>query len=207
MATHHITIAGNIGAGKSTLVSLLQEHLGWQAFFEIADEHPYLDDYYQDPPRWGFHSQIWFLSQRYEQHQELRRCAGIVCQDRSIYEDYEVFAKGLLDQGILSQRDFTTYEQLYQRLIRDIQPPSLLVYLAAGPTTLRERIAQRARDYEQDIPAAYLEYLAQRYTQWLSAFDLCPVLTIATDGLDVVQNTNDRQAVIDEISQALKALG
>src|SRR5918911_216743 len=128
----HVTIAGNIGVGKSTLVSILAEEFGWQPYYELVADHPYLDDYYADRERWGFHSQIWFLSQRYEQQLEIADTPISVCQDRSIYEDYEVFVKGLLEQGIFTHRDFRTYRRLLPSLPQSMTPPTPLVYLHAS---------------------------------------------------------------------------
>jgi deoxyadenosine/deoxycytidine kinase len=197
----HVTIAGNIGVGKSTLVGILAEELGWQPYYELVAEHPYLDDYYADRERWGFHSQIWFLSQRYEQHQEIADTPVSVCQDRSIYEDYEVFVKGLLEQGILSHRDFRTYRRLFYALVRGVTPPTLLIYLRASMPTLLERINGRSRPYERAIPDAYLEQLNRRYEEWLRRFELCPVLTIETDALDFAHDAAARREVVDLIGQ------
>ncbi len=198
---HHVTIAGNIGVGKSTLVGILAEEFGWQPYYELVADHPYLDDYYADRERWGFHSQIWFLSQRYEQHQEIADTPVSVCQDRSIYEDYEVFVKGLLEQGILSSRDFRTYRRLFNALVRGIAPPTLLVYLQADVPTLLRRIEGRSRSYERTIPAEYLEQLNRRYDEWLRRFELCPVLAIETGELDFAHDVAARRAVVDLIAQ------
>ncbi len=152
----YVTVAGNIGAGKSTAVGLLADTFGWQPYYEFVADQPYLADYYADPGRWGFHSQIWFLSQRFEQQQEIADTPISVIQDRSIYEDYEVFVKGLLEQGILSHRDFRTYRRLYQTLLFVATPPTLMIYLRASVPTLQARIRLRARPSEQSIPAGYL---------------------------------------------------
>jgi deoxyadenosine/deoxycytidine kinase len=197
----HVTIAGNIGVGKSTLVGILAEEFGWQPYYELTADHPYLDDFYADQVRWGFHSQIWFLSQRYEQHQEIADTPIPVCQDRSIYEDYEVFVKGLLEQGTFTHRDFRTYRRLFQALTRAITPPTLLVYLHASVPTLLSRINGRARPYERGIPTAYLAQLNRRYEEWLRRFELCPVLTIETDGLDFAHELEARREVVDLIGQ------
>ena len=199
----YVTVAGNIGVGKSTLVGILAEVFGWQPYYEVVADHPYLDDYYRDRERWGFHSQIWFLSQRFEQQQEIADTPTAVIQDRSIYEDYEVFVKGLLEQGILSHRDFRTYRRLYLALTQQLPAPSLLIYLQAGTPTLQQRIGKRARSAEQSIPASYLEQLNRRYDSWLRRFDLCPVLTIPTDDLDPLENAHDRDRVIAEVRRAL----
>ncbi len=200
---YYISVAGNIGVGKSTLVGILADAFGWQPYYELVADHPYLDDYYADCERWGFHSQIWFLSQRFEQQQEIADTPISVVQDRSMYEDYEVFVKGLLEQGILSHRDFRTYRRLYQALAHSITPPTLLVHLHASVATLQERINGRARLSEQQIPVTYLEHLNRRYDEWLRRFDLCPVLTIDTDDLDVINDTEQRAQVLEIIRQVL----
>ena len=192
----HVTIAGNIGVGKSTLVGILAEEFGWQPYYELVADHPYLDDYYADRERWGFHSQIWFLSQRYEQHQEIADTPVSVCQDRSIYEDYEVFVKGLLEQRIFSHRDFRTYRRLFQSLTQSITPP-----------TLQERINGRSRSYERAIPIDYLAQLNRRYEEWLRRFELCPVLTIETDALDFAHDVAARREVVELIGQYLGSRG
>ncbi|NWG22402.1 MAG: deoxynucleoside kinase [Chloroflexi bacterium] len=204
---HHITIAGNIGVGKSTLVGILAEEFGWQPYYELVADHPYLEDYYRDRERWGFHSQIWFLTQRYQQHLEIADTPISVCQDRSIYEDYEVFVKGLLEQRILSHRDFRTYRQLFHALVQSISPPTLLVYLQATVPTLMHRINGRARSAESAIPSAYLEHLNQRYDEWLRKFELCPVLRIETDDLDFAHDAGARREVVELIAQALGVRG
>nr|MBA3469318.1 deoxynucleoside kinase [Herpetosiphonaceae bacterium] len=177
----YLSIAGNIGVGKSTLVEALAGAFGWQPYFELVADHPYLDDFYADKHRWGFHSQMWFLAQRFEQQREIADTPIAVIQDRSIYEDYEVFAKGLLEQGIMSHRDFRTYRKLYQALIQSTTPPTLLVYLRASVPTLLSRIKERARPNELEIGADYLERLNHRYDEWMRRFELCPVLTIETE--------------------------
>ena len=203
----HVTIAGNIGVGKSTLVAILAEEFGWQPYYELVADHPYLDDYYRDRERWGFHSQIWFLTQRYDQHLEIADTPVAVCQDRSIYEDYEVFVKGLLEQGIFSHRDFRTYRRLFHVLTHNLTPPSLLVHLSASVKTLQERINGRARPSELAIPADYLLQLNRRYEEWLRRFELCPVLRIETDELDFAHDPAARREVVELIAQAVGERG
>jgi deoxyadenosine/deoxycytidine kinase len=188
-------------------VGILAEEFGWQPYYELVADHPYLNDYYADRERWGFHSQIWFLSQRYEQHQEISDTPISVCQDRSIYEDYEVFVKGLLEQGIFSNRDFRTYRRLFQSLIRSIAPPTLLIYLNASVPTLLGRIEQRSRSYERSIPAAYLAQLNRRYDEWIRRFELCPVLTIETDQLDFAHDVTARREVVEQIDRHMNLRG
>lgn len=199
----YLSVAGNIGVGKSTLVEALAEAFGWQPYFELVADHPYLDDFYADKHRWGFHSQMWFLAQRFEQQREIADTPIAVIQDRSIYEDYEVFAKGLLEQGIMSHRDFRTYRKLYQALIQSTTPPTVLVYLRASVPRLLERIKGRARPSEQAIGAEYLEQLNHRYDEWLRRFELCPVLTIDTEELDFAHRDDHRQQMIEVIGQAV----
>jgi hypothetical protein len=199
---HHVTIAGNIGVGKSTLVDILAEEFGWQPYYELVASHPYLEDYYADRERWGFHSQIWFLTQRYEQHLEIADTPISVCQDRSIYEDYEVFVKGLLEQRIFSHRDFRTYRQLFTALTQSITPPTLLIYLRGAVPTLQRRILGRDRQVERSIPASYLGHLNHRYEEWLRRFELCPVVQIETDDLDFAHDVGARREVVELIAQA-----
>lgn len=204
---YHVIVAGNIGVGKSTLVSILAKEFNWQPYYELVADHPYLEDYYRDPERWGFHSQIWFLTQRYQQHLEIADTPISVCQDRSIYEDYEVFVKGLLEQRIFSHRDFRTYRQLFLALVQGIAPPTLLVHLHASVPTLIRRIHERDRPAERAIPPAYLEHLNRRYDEWLRRFELCPVLRIETDDLDFAHDAAARREVIEMIAQALGLRG
>lgn len=203
----HVTIAGNIGVGKSTLVGILAEEFGWQPYYELVADHPYLDDYYQDRERWGFHSQIWFLTQRFNQHLEIADTPVSVCQDRSIYEDYEVFVKGLLEQQIFSHRDFRTYRQLFLALTQRITPPTLLIYLSASVPTLVQRINGRDRSSERGIPSAYLSQLNSRYEEWLRRFELCPVVTIETDLLDFAHEPSARREIVELIGQAVGVPG
>jgi deoxyadenosine/deoxycytidine kinase len=198
----HIVIAGNIGVGKSTLVGLLAERLAWTPIYELEEAHPYLDEYYADPARWGFHSQIWFLTRRFTQHQGLEALPGPVVQDRSIYEDACVFAASLHRQGILSARDHGIYRQLYAAIVRELRPPDLVVYLQAEVPTLLRRIAGRARPAERAIEAAYLDSLERHYAAWIESWDLCPVLPIVTDHLDLVEDAAARNAVVGRIAAA-----
>jgi deoxyadenosine/deoxycytidine kinase len=199
----YVSVAGNIGVGKSTAVGLLADAFGWQPYYEFVADQPYLDDYYAEPRRWGFHSQIWFLSQRFEQQQEIADTPISVVQDRSMYEDYEVFVKSLLEQNILTHRDFRTYRRLYQALLHVATPPSLMIYLRATVPTLQTRIAGRARPAELKIPASYLEHLNRRYEEWFRRFDICPVLTIGTDELNFIDRAEDRAQLIEQVRQTL----
>jgi deoxyadenosine/deoxycytidine kinase len=198
---HFIAVAGNIGAGKSTLVTLLSQRLGWAPFFEAVAQNPYLADFYSDMRQWSFHSQIFFLSNRLRAHRQLLDHPGSVIQDRSVYEDAEVFACTLHDQGYLGERDYATYRQLYQVLTEFLPPPQLVVYLRASTATLTRRIAGRGRDFERQITPEYLDTLNQLYERWIAGFSLCPVLTLPADTLDYVGNP----AHLDLIAQQVLA--
>jgi deoxyadenosine/deoxycytidine kinase len=195
----YVTVAGNIGVGKSTLVEILSCAYGWQPYYELVRDHPYLDDYYRDMPRWGFHAQVYFLSQRYEQQQEISDNPLSVIQDRSMFEDYEIFVKGLLEQGILTPRDFQTYRRLYRALSHSVDRPDLLIYLRGSVPVLQEHIQGRSRPYERAIPDDYLATLNRRYELWVDRWELCPVLTFDCDKLDFVYNGSDRRYLLDRI--------
>ncbi len=199
----YIVVAGNIGVGKSTLVGILAETLRWTPIYELEEAHPYLDDYYADPARWGFHSQLWFLTKRFTQHQQIAKLPGVVVQDRSIYEDAVVFAASLYEQGLLSARDYATYRQLYEAIVRELRPPDRIVYLRASVPALLARIAKRARPAEQGIQASYLESLERHYQAWIGAWRSCPVLTIDTDDLDLSQDAAAQALVIEMLTASL----
>jgi deoxyadenosine/deoxycytidine kinase len=201
----HVVIAGNIGVGKSTLVGILAEALGWTPIYELEEAHPYLDDYYADPRRWGFHSQLWFLTRRFTQHQQIAALPGTVVQDRSIYEDAVVFATSLYEQGLLAARDYGTYRQLYGAIVRELRPPDRIVYLRASVPALLSRIAGRDRPAERSIRADYLESLERHYHGWIEGWGACPVLTIDTDDLDLSQDAQAQALVISRISASLLA--
>jgi deoxyadenosine/deoxycytidine kinase len=198
-----IAVAGNIGVGKSTLVNLLCQYLDWQPFFEPVTENPYLADFYQNMSAWSFQSQIFFLTHRLRMHQELLRIAGSVIQDRSIYEDAEIFAHNLYLQGYLNSRDYNTYRTLYLTLSEFLPPPDLVIYLRASVPTLLHRITSRARDYERTINPAYLEQLNGLYESWISGFTLCPVLTVPADDLDYVAHPSHLELVARKVQEKL----
>jgi len=198
-----ISVAGNIGVGKSSLVRLLAEQTGFTPFYEPVSENPYLADFYQDMPGWSFHSQVFFLGRRLLIHQELAKYPDSVIQDRSIYEDSEVFARNLFLQGLLNERDYQTYNTLYQSIIHIIPAPDLLIYLRASVDTLAERIQMRGREYERTIDAAYLAQLNNLYESWINQFSLCPVLTIPADNLNYVKNQPHLQLVVKKVMEKL----
>jgi deoxyadenosine/deoxycytidine kinase len=203
MANYFITVAGNIGVGKSTLTRLLAERLGWEPVYEAVTENPYLADFYDDMPRWSFHSQVFFLSRRLRQHHNLLQKNDSVIQDRSVYEDAEVFARNLYRQGHLSQRDWRCYLDLYETLATLLRPPDLVVYLQASVPTLRRRIAHRGRDYEHTITDEYLAQLNGLYDAWVSGFRLCPVLTVDTNNLNYVQDETHLDQIWHRIEDRL----
>ena len=181
-----VAIAGNIGVGKSTLTALLREQLNWQPFFEAVNDNPYLADFYTDMRRWSFHSQIYFLSRRLRHHWQLLQCANSVIQDRTVYEDAEIFARNLYQQELMDERDYRSYCELYDVVTTVLPPPDLIVYLRATVPTLKERIRRRGRPYEQDIATSYLDQLNTLYDEWIERFSLCPVLSVPCDDLDFV---------------------
>jgi deoxyadenosine/deoxycytidine kinase len=204
MTKHFIAIAGNIGVGKSSLVGLLADRLGWTPFYEAVDENPYLSDFYRDMRSWSFHSQVFFLSKRLRHHRALLDHPGSVIQDRSIYEDAEIFAKNLYRQGNMSDRDYGTYRELYEVLTLYLPPPDLVVYLRAGTETLIKRITLRGRAYERDISPDYLARLNDLYDEWIENFTLCPVLTIPADELDYVHQDGHLDIVTSVILKRLE---
>lgn len=201
-----IVVAGNIGVGKSSLVNLLSKYIGWEPFFEPVVENPYLADFYTDMDRWGFHSQIYFLSHRIRMHQAITTFQGSVIMDRSIYEDAEIFAKNLFLNQQLSERDYKTYWGVYDSFKQIIHSPDLIIYLRASVPTLQQRIAQRAREYEREIESTYLEQLNTLYSQWVSAIDFCPVLTIPADDLDFVDRPEHLSMIAEKILQRLSGI-
>jgi deoxyadenosine/deoxycytidine kinase len=198
-----IAVAGNIGVGKSTLVNLLCQYLDWQPFFEPVTENPYLADFYQDMSAWSFQSQIFFLTHRLRMHQELLHISGSVIQDRSIYEDAEIFAHNLYLQGYFNPRDYDTYRTLYQTLSEFLPPPDLVIYLRGSVPTLLRRITSRARDYERTINPAYLDQLNGLYESWITGFTLCPVLTVPADDLDYVAHPSHLELVARKVQEKL----
>ena len=198
-----IAVAGNIGVGKSTLVKLLSENLNWTPFYEPVSENPYLEDFYADMQTWGFHSQIYFLMRRLRIHRKLMDMEGSVVQDRSVYEDAEIFAHNLFLQDAISERDYATYHELYQVLVEFLPPPDLVIYLRASVGTLIDRITMRDRAYERTISAEYLSDLNELYENWVENFELCPVLTVPCDNLDYVAKPQHLALIIEKVRDIL----
>ena len=198
-----VAVAGNIGVGKSTLVGMLCAKLGWAPFYEPVAGNPYLADFYRDMTAWSLHSQVFFLTHRLKAHHELAQRPASVIQDRSVYEDAEIFAQNLFLQGHIRTRDYQTYRELYETVLCFLPPPDLVVYLRASVPTLLGRISRRGRDYERDITPAYLSSLDQLYENWLGGFSLCPVLTVPGDDLDFVAHPGHLNLVVAKMQEKL----
>lgn len=201
-----IAIAGNIGAGKSTLTHLLGQTFGWQPFLEANAENPYLADFYADMQRWSFHSQIFFLGKRLEHHRQLVDHPTSVVQDRTVYEDAEIFARNLFEQGRMSERDYETYSRLYHAVCAFLPAPNLVIYLQASVDTLLHHIAQRGRDYERGISPEYIAKLNQLYDRWIDHWRESPVLRINMDQLDFQHRDADLAQIIAEIRAVLNTI-
>jgi deoxyadenosine/deoxycytidine kinase len=198
-----VAVAGNIGVGKSTLVGLLCEKMNWTPFFEPVAENPYLADFYRDMQAWAFQSQIFFLTHRLRAHHQLALFPTSAIQDRSVYEDAEIFAHNLFLQGHIRPREYQTYRELYQTLVEFLPPPDLVIYLRASVPTLVQRIGRRGRDYERTIPADYLGSLNNLYESWISSFSLCPVLTVPSDKMDYVAHPGHLTLIARKVEEKL----
>ncbi len=194
-----IAIAGNIGSGKSSLTTWLADRLGYEACFEVVDDNPYLDDFYRDMKAWSFHTQVYFLSRRFENHRRITSGSRSVVQDRSIYEDHAIFARNLHDQGMMTDRDFSNYQDLYNVMARFFEPPDLLVYLKCSVPTLMRRIRKRGRDCEREIPREYIEQLNGLYDRFVEEFEDAPKLVLPGDDLDFVGSYHDFSFILDMI--------
>jgi deoxyadenosine/deoxycytidine kinase len=201
----YIAIAGNIGAGKSSLTELLGKNFGWKTYFESVDDNPYLSDFYEDMRRWSFNLQIYFLSSRFQHQKKLMELNQSLIQDRTIYEDVEIFAKNLHEMGLMSDRDYKNYCALFDEMVQYLQAPNLLIYLRAEVPTLVRQIQQRGREYENTIRIEYLERLNRLYEDWIDRYDQ-EKLIIDTDNLDFVNNKDDLGKVLGLIEQRLFGL-
>jgi len=203
MVKRLILVAGNIGSGKTSLTERLGERMGWRTAYESVVDNPYLPDFYADMRAWSFHLQIYFLGHRARQHIELAQDPRSAIIDRSIYEDAYIFARALNHMGNLNERDYLAYRQVFDLVVRNLPPPSLLIFLKAPVPTLVERIHQRGRSIESTITPEYLSLLDSFYDEWTRTFDICPVLTIRSDDLDFVHKANHLDVVIDHIQEKL----
>ncbi len=202
----HIAVAGNIGAGKTTLTELLSKHYGWTAHYEDVDDNPYLNDFYNDMQRWSFNLQVYFLNSRFSQILQIRKSGRTVIQDRTIYEDAEIFAPNLHAMGLMSTRDFNNYKTLFDLMIGLIQPPDLLIYLKASISTLVNQIQKRGREYENSIRLDYLRQLNDMYEAWTKSYKLGKILVINVDELDFASKKEDLSFVIDKIDAQIHGL-
>ncbi len=187
----HIAIAGNIGAGKTTLAHMLASYYGWDMLSEIPENNPYLTDFYQDMPRWAFQVQVHFLSSRFEQILEVNRNPNTVIQDRTIYEDAYVFARNLYESSLMTRRDYQTYLTLFESMLQLVCPPDLMIYLEADLPKLLAQIRKRGNAYEQGLDTVYLAALQIHYQNWLNAYHASPVLKIDVSELDFLNKPTD----------------
>jgi deoxyadenosine/deoxycytidine kinase len=204
MKKKFIAVAGNIGSGKSSLTTMLSEKFGWLPYYESVEDNPYLADFYGDMKRWSFHLQVYFLSHRFQTHKKIVEAPESVIQDRSIYEDAEIFARNLHEIGNMTTRDYENYVALYKVMTGYLQPPDLMVYLRANVDTLVTQITKRGRSYEQSIQRSYLEQLNNHYEHWIGTYSLGKLLVIESDHLDFVGNKTDFADIGASITAALK---
>ena len=202
----HIAVAGNIGAGKTTLSELLAKHYKWIPHYEDVDENPYLNDFYNEMQRWSFNLQIYFLNSRFQQILDIRKSEKTIIQDRTIYEDAEIFAPNLHSMGLMSTRDFKNYKTLFDLMVSLIQPPDLLIYLRASVPTLVNQIQKRGREYENSIRLDYLKQLNERYDSWINNYEMAKLLIINVDDLDFTTNPEDLSFIIDKIDAQIHGL-
>ncbi len=198
----YVAVAGTIGAGKSTLTRLLADRYHLRPVFEAVDENPYLADFYADMRRWAFHSQMFFLATRLEQHLGEVNPGQRIIQDRTVDEDANVFARALFEDGMIDARDFEVYSRTYRAVRRALRVPDLMVYVHASLGTVKRHIAMRGRAFERDVPDAYLLRIGGLYARWAEAFDAAPLVVVDADRFDVVQRQSDREAVFDLLERS-----
>lgn len=194
-----VVVAGNIGSGKTTLTKKLSERLGWKPHFESVQDNPYLADFYADMNRWSFPLQVYFLTHRFNTHKQIESLTASSVQDRSIYEDANIFARSLFDQGKLDKRDYENYKNLYESMIQYLSPPTLMIFLKRSLPRLKERIYQRGRNYEQSIPSEYLASLNNYYDEWYQNYNLGKSLIVDTDELDFLENEEHFNRLVKRI--------
>ncbi len=206
MKAKYIAIAGNIGAGKTTLSTQLSKYFNWEVQYEIADANPYLADFYTDMKRWAFNLQIYFLNHRYQQIIKIIEGDTTVIQDRTIYEDAYIFAPNLHEMGLMDSRDFENYIDLFETMASRIKAPDLIIYLKASIPTLVGHIQERGRDYEGNMSLDYLKKLNQRYENWIASYDKGPLLIVNADETDFVNDPEDLGKIIDSVSSQIHGL-
>lgn len=202
----HIAIAGNIGAGKTTLTGLLAKHFKWEAHYEDVETNPYLNSFYEDMQRWSFNLQIYFLNSRLRQVVDIRKSGKAVIQDRTIFEDAYIFAPNLHEMGLMPSRDFENYETLFELMSSFVQAPDLLIYLRSSVPNLVKQIQMRGREYENSIRLDYLNSLNQRYEAWISKYDSGKLLIVDVDNLDFINNPEDLGMIIEKINGEINGL-
>jgi deoxyadenosine/deoxycytidine kinase len=202
----HIAICGNIGSGKTTLTAKLSKHYGWNALFEAVDDNPYMPDFYKDMARWAFHVQICFLNSRFRQVNEIRDSNRITIQDRTIYEDAYIFTSNLYKSGLMQERDYRCYHDIFSSMMKYVPPPDLLIYLRADIPKLVSQIEKRGRDYEYAIRIDYLRNLNEHYERWISNYTLGKLLVIDVNRLDFVESVEDFSSIVDRIDLELNSL-
>jgi deoxyadenosine/deoxycytidine kinase len=202
----HVAVAGNIGAGKTTLTKLLSKHYHWEPHFEDVVDNPYLDDFYNQMERWSFNLQIYFLNSRYRQILEIRESGKNIIQDRTIYEDAYIFAPNLHAMGLMTNRDFSNYSSLFELMERLVQPPDVLIYLRSSIPNLVKQIHKRGREYENTISIDYLSRLNERYEAWSQKYEKGKLLIIDVDQLNFVDNPEDLGIIINKIDAEINGL-
>ncbi len=202
----HIAVAGNIGAGKTTLSEKLSNHYGWKVQYEDTNTNPYLSDFYSDMNRWSFNLQVYFLNSRYRQVLDIRGGDSTIVQDRTIYEDANIFAPNLHSMGLMEKRDFENYYSLFKLMTAQIQAPDLLIYLQANVATLIDHIQRRGRDYEGSMSLDYLKKLNDRYEDWISTYDEGKLVIINVDNLDFIGNPADFGQILEVVDRELHDL-
>jgi deoxyadenosine/deoxycytidine kinase len=202
----HIAVAGNIGVGKTTLTELLAKNFNWEPHYELVDDNPYLDDFYTDMQRWAFNLQVYFLNSRFGQLKEIQESGKNIIQDRTIYEDAQIFAPNLHAMGLMTSRDFENYANLFELMASFVKPPDLLIYLRASVPTLVKQIQARGRAYESSIRIDYLTRLNERYEAWISEYTQGKLLIIDTDDLDFTENQEDLGFIVDKVNAELHGL-
>ena len=199
-----LAVAGNIGAGKSSLTKLLAERFGWKPYFESVDDNPYLADFYNDMRRWSFHLQIYFLANRFKNHRQIVESGESVIQDRSIYEDAMIFARNLHDMGNMDPRDYENYVSLFRVMTDYLRPPDLMIYLRASVDTLLAQIRRRGRTFEQGIERRYLELLNRHYEEWIADYNIGPLLVVKSDSIDFVNRSEDLEKIAVSVERKLQ---
>jgi deoxyadenosine/deoxycytidine kinase len=198
-----VAVAGNIGTGKTTLSNMLANHFRWKAHFESVSDNPYLSDFYVDMKRWSFPLQIYFMTHRVKAHQQITEGTSSAIQDRTIYEDANIFARNLFEQNLMEERDYRNYLEVYKVVTSTLQAPDLMIYLRKSLPRLKAQIKKRGRDYEQDMPSEYLSNLNRYYDEWIQGYDLGKKLVIESDDLDFVANRHDFDAICQKVVDSL----